>query len=222
MSSRIGFPTLFGVLVSIAAAILGTGCSSSGKPAVHFEVRSTNAITSITNLVSAGGTNSIPPQWLIPSTNAYTLGPGDQIDIELIGEGEGPESVFVGPDGRIYFNLLPGLQVWGFTLEQTRKKLADSLKTLVRDPQIAITLREVNSQRVWVMGRINTPGIYPLDTPMTVRAQTQHSVAEYSPWEGTELPCSVVHYLRGTTVSGVTHRPLNVWRRPSVDSTARC
>lgn len=168
MSSRIGLPTLLGVLVSLMAALVGTDCYSSAKQAVHFDARSTNAITSITNLVSAGGTNSISPLWLVPSTNAYTLGPGDQIDIELIGEGEGPESVFVGPDGRIYFNLLPGIQVWGLTLEQTRKKLADSLKNMVRDPQIAITLREVHSQRVWVMGRINTPGIYPLDTPMTV------------------------------------------------------
>ncbi|GEL25386.1 dihydroorotase-like protein [Pseudonocardia sulfidoxydans NBRC 16205] len=35
--------------------------------------------------------------------------------------------------------------------------------------------------------------VLDLDTPMTVRAETQHSVAEYSPWEGAELPCSVVH-----------------------------
>ena len=176
MSPRPGLPSALHWLATLAAlvttalatALFGSGCSSSGKPFVRFDARSTNAITSITNLISAGSTNTIPPEWLIPPTTPYILGPGDQIDIELIGDGEGPEAVSVGPDGRIYFNLLPGIQVWGLTLEQTRVKLAEALKSLVRDPQIAITLRDVQSQRVWVMGRINTPGIYPLSTPMTV------------------------------------------------------
>lgn len=37
--------------------------------------------------------------------------------------------------------------------------------------------------------------VVDLDATTTVRAATQHSVAEYSPWEGTELPMRVVHTL---------------------------
>jgi protein involved in polysaccharide export with SLBB domain len=35
-------------------------------------------------------------------------------------------------------------------------------------PKAALTLREVESQRVWLLGRLNTPGVYPLTTPMTL------------------------------------------------------
>lgn len=154
---------------SVLAALMFAGCETTKKaPAAHFEPRPSTSVSLLTNLVAVGGTNSLPAEWLTPSTNAFRLGPGDHLDIELIGEAEGPESVFVGPDGRIYFNLLPGIQVWGLSLEETRQKLAGSFKGIVKDPQIAITLREVHSKRVWLMGRINTPGIYPLDTPMTL------------------------------------------------------
>jgi dihydropyrimidinase len=37
--------------------------------------------------------------------------------------------------------------------------------------------------------------IVDLDAPTTVRADTQHSAAEYSPWEGREIPLTVVHTL---------------------------
>jgi len=33
---------------------------------------------------------------------------------------------------------------------------------------VSVSLREVRSSRVWVLGRLNTPGIYPLETPMTI------------------------------------------------------
>lgn len=160
---------LLAAVLLIATALLpSTGCSTNGSRfAKHFDPYSTN-LASLTNLTTVDGSNRIDPRWLVAPTNAFRLGPGDQIDIELLGEEEGPESAFVGPDGRIYYHLLPGVQVWGLTLEQTRGLLEKELQRYVRKPQIGITLREVHSQRVWVMGRINTPGIYPLDTPMTV------------------------------------------------------
>jgi dihydropyrimidinase len=37
--------------------------------------------------------------------------------------------------------------------------------------------------------------IVDLDAPTTVRADTQHSAAEYSPWEGRDIPLTVVHTL---------------------------
>ncbi|WP_308798331.1 dihydroorotase [Agromyces silvae] len=35
--------------------------------------------------------------------------------------------------------------------------------------------------------------VVDLDTPSVITAETQHSGAEFTPWEGTELPLSVVH-----------------------------
>ena len=119
-------------------------------------------------LVKTRTSGSLSPSMLKPGTDAYKLGPGDVLDIELLGSGDGPQKTFVGPDGKIYFHLLPGQQVWGQTLSQTQQLLESGLAKFVQKPQISITLREVKSRRVWVLGRVNTPGLYDLTKPMTV------------------------------------------------------
>ncbi len=113
-------------------------------------------------------TNVLDPAWLKPSTNEFCLGPGDRLDVELIGSGQAPTPALVGPDGKIYFDLLPGLEVWGLTPTQTRDLLQRELARYNKGPRVSVTLREVRSRRVWVLGRLNTPGIYPLDQPMSV------------------------------------------------------
>jgi len=98
----------------------------------------------------------------------FTLGPGDRIDIETIGKPNSQTSTFVAPDGKIYYNLLPGLDVWGLTLEQTRDLLQRELGKYITSPEVAITLREVASRHVWLLGRFNRPGIYPMSGPMSL------------------------------------------------------
>jgi protein involved in polysaccharide export with SLBB domain len=113
-------------------------------------------------------TNAIDPAWLKPSTNEFRLGPGDRLDVELISSGQTATPALVGPDGKIYFDLLPGVDVWGLTPTQARDLLQKELAHYNKNPRISVTLREVRSSRVWVLGRLNTPGIYPLEQPMTI------------------------------------------------------
>jgi protein involved in polysaccharide export with SLBB domain len=78
-------------------------------------------------------------------------------------------SVTVGPDGKIYYYMLPGLDVWGLTLPDARARLGDELKKYIREkPVVSLTLRVVASQRFWVLGRVNSPGIYTLAGPTTL------------------------------------------------------
>ena len=113
-------------------------------------------------------TNKIDSAWLKPPTSEFRLGPGDKVDVELLGNGDGPQPALVGPDGKIYFNLISGLKVWGLTLAQSRDLLQEQLSHFYKNPRVSVTLREVRSARVWVLGRLNTPGIYPMETSMTV------------------------------------------------------
>jgi protein involved in polysaccharide export with SLBB domain len=153
-----------GGLAALAWSVLVIGC---GTPARRFDSRATPA-ASVTNLVAAQATNRIDPAWLRPPEQAFTLGPGDRFDVEVLGDENGPQSVTVGPDGRVHVGLLPGQQVWGLTLAETKTRLEQELGKYVRAPKVAITLRGVESKRVWLMGRLNTPGIYTLEAPMTL------------------------------------------------------
>jgi protein involved in polysaccharide export with SLBB domain len=114
-------------------------------------------------------TNRIAPEWLLPATNLYRLGPGDVIEIELFEEQISRSSAVVGPDGKIYYSILPGTMVWGMTLTETRQTLEDGLKKYLRTaPDITVNLKFVGSKTVWVLGNVQMPGVYLLNTPRTV------------------------------------------------------
>jgi polysaccharide export outer membrane protein len=112
---------------------------------------------------------SIDAAWLKPSTAEFTLGPGDRLAIEVGGEPASRVETVVGPDGKVYYEMLPGIDVWGQTLGQARASLDVALKDYYRnDPHVNITILEVGSKRVWVLGRLGAPGLYPLNGPTTL------------------------------------------------------
>ena len=114
-------------------------------------------------------TNRFDKSLLQPSTDLFTLGPGDKIEIELLGEPASKITTVVAPDGKIYFNLLPGLDVWGLTLGQAKTQIERELAKYIKDqPQVSLVLRDVESKHIWILGHVQAPGIYPLAAPTTL------------------------------------------------------
>jgi polysaccharide biosynthesis/export protein len=106
---------------------------------------------------------------LKPPSDPYRLGPGDQIEIEAVGDAASRATVTVGPDGKVYYSLLPGVSVWGLSLSETRALLQREMARFTRaTPELVVNLRAVTSQRVWILGEILTPGVYALSTPTTL------------------------------------------------------
>ena len=140
------------------------GCSSTGK-----RTGSPGQFASLlTNAVTLAVTNQAHPELLRPSEAPFTLGPGDRVEIELLGTTNSRAMTSVGPDGKIYYYLLPGMDVWGLTLAETRNLLQKELGRYVTEPQVTLTLREVASKHVWLLGRLNHPGVYPMAAPMSL------------------------------------------------------
>lgn len=118
---------------------------------------------------SVESTNQIQPDWLKPPSDFFRLGPGDSIEIEMLGDTGARATALLGPDGKIYYSLLPGLFVWGMTLSEAKDALEKELGKQMRvKPEVTVTLRSVESKRVWLLGSVQRPGVYPLNTPLTL------------------------------------------------------
>lgn len=154
-----------------AAALLSTILFLAGCHSFSFrrtEPKQTNAVASFTP-TPVDTSAPLDPALLQRPAQEYRLGPGDQLDIEVLGDVDTRSTSVVGPDGKVYFYILPGIDVWGLTVGQARDKIADALQQYIRERQpVSVTLRAANSQRVWVLGRVNSPGVYPLSGPMTL------------------------------------------------------
>jgi len=159
-------------LWSAATVMLLVGCAYPGKHQPEFSTpkgAKPLAPSETVALSQLDLTNDFDPNWLKPSTQPFTLGPGDKLDIELLGEATSRITTVVAPDGKIYFNLLPGIDVWGLTLTQAKAEVEKGLSKYMRDqPQVSLVLREVESKHIWILGHVQAPGIYPLSTPTTL------------------------------------------------------
>lgn len=113
-------------------------------------------------------TGDVPAEYLQEPKDAFKLGPGDKLDIEILGETGSRAETFVTPDGKVYFNLLPGLDVKGLTTSELKQQMEEKLIKFYKHPQVSVNLVEVSSQRVWVLGRVNQPGIYPMKRALRV------------------------------------------------------
>jgi protein involved in polysaccharide export with SLBB domain len=166
------------LLFCCAGLLLATvvGCSSTANRAAapaQFADLSANSTTRVAaNPLNPSATlvvtNQLDPDWLRPGNAPFTLGPGDRLEIEILGTLNSRALTAVGPDGKIYYYLLPGLNVWGLTLAETRDLLQKELGKYLTEPQLTVTLREVASKHVWLLGRLNRPGVYPLAAPMSL------------------------------------------------------
>ena len=146
--------------------LLVTACQTNTKPVFTSPAPLYQEYAKTTTVVL---TNHLDPQWLQPPTTPYTLGPGDKLEIETLGETNSIETTTVGPDGKIYYGILPGLDVWGMTVPQAKQALEHGLGQYLREtPQVSLVLKGAESQRFWVLGYVSVPGVYPLAAPMTL------------------------------------------------------
>ena len=119
--------------------------------------------------ISDESRGAVDTAWLKPPSAEFTLGPGERVVIDVVGESNTRVETVVGPDGKVYYEMLSGIDVWGRTLSQAREALETALKEYYREtPHVNLTLQEVGSKHVWVLGRLGAPGLYPLNGPTTL------------------------------------------------------
>src|SRR2546423_12574866 len=127
----------FRILTGLAAVVLFVGCKHTGHGNYSeimarlnqgVEGHGLTNLNEVPRLQSVSLSNKLNSAWLSPSTNLFTLGPGDRVEIEVIGEPVSRTTTVVAPDGKIYFNLLPGVDVWGATTSQAAALLENELE----------------------------------------------------------------------------------------------
>ena len=158
------------ILLGILAVAGLLGCQSARGPRFDARLTSPATFVALTNLAIVTPTNQLNADLLKPPGDRFKLGPGDRLEIEILGEPTSRATTVVGPDGKIYFHLLAGLDVWGLSISEAKARIEQGMLNYMREkPQVSVILRRVESQRVWLLGRLATPGIYALTNgPMTL------------------------------------------------------
>ena len=105
-----------------------------------------------------------PADRTIPAAEDYRIGPGDELDITVWKNEDLTKMVTVLPDGRISFPLIGQLTAAGKTVEQLSAALRQRLSRYVPDVELSVIVAKVNSIFIYVIGRVNNPGRFELNT----------------------------------------------------------
>ena len=98
----------------------------------------------------------------------YLIQPGDELDVKFFYNPELNDLVVVRPDGRISLQLASDIQAAGLTPAQLTKSLEKNYEKELANPGITVIVRSFSSQRVYVDGEVNKPGMVALLGPLTV------------------------------------------------------
>ncbi|HTV53957.1 MAG TPA: polysaccharide biosynthesis/export family protein, partial [Terriglobia bacterium] len=123
------------------------------------------------SLVRAQLSRSSIPAVNSVSSQDYTLGSGDVIDVNLTDLPELSGSYRISGAGYV---TLPGLPApvgaEGLTTQQESQAIAAALKRdqLLRDPRVSVFVLEYHSHTVTVLGAVLKPSVYSLQRPTTL------------------------------------------------------
>jgi len=102
------------------------------------------------------------------TTEDYVIGPGDVLDISVWNNDALTRSVTVLPDGKIHYPLIGEVKAGGKTLLVLEKELKEKIGVFVPNPNLSVMAQQVNSLLIYVIGKVNSPGRYALNTNINV------------------------------------------------------
>lgn len=104
----------------------------------------------------------------IPVPVDYVLGPGDVLQVQLMGRTPGLSVLTVNRDGSINFPELGPIQVAGLSFDEARRLLQDRVAQQMIGVTASITMGELRSIRVFVLGDAERPGSYTVSSLSTI------------------------------------------------------
>jgi polysaccharide export outer membrane protein len=98
----------------------------------------------------------------------YRVQPGDVLFVSVWKEQDLQLEVLVRPDGALSFPLAGELKAEGRSVEELRAELDQRLRRYIPEAVVTISVKELNGNRIYVLGKVNRPGEFPFGRPLDV------------------------------------------------------
>jgi polysaccharide biosynthesis/export protein len=112
--------------------------------------------------------STFAPATDIPVPVDYVIGPGDTINIQLFGNENNEHFLPVNRDGTINFPEIGPINVSGLSFTDTRDLIGQRVSEQMIGVRASVTLGELRSIRVFVLGDATRPGTYTVSSLSTM------------------------------------------------------
>jgi polysaccharide export outer membrane protein len=176
--------------VFVAATLLGGGAvclASETDHAGDVNDRPVNPVTGTSGLKLSQA--ELLREFEAASVQEYTIGAGDEIDIQVPTQSDLQGHHVVGPDGRITLPLAGPMKVSGMTREAAAAAMAKAWTQFYSNVSVTVQVTKYSSNRIVVVGRVSSPGPLYFDTaPTLLEALAKSGAYSPRPADGTINP----------------------------------
>jgi polysaccharide export outer membrane protein len=103
-----------------------------------------------------------------PAAKEFQLGPEDVLEVAVWRNQDLSRVVTIRPDGMISLPLIGDVPAAGSTAAEVGDRIAKRLTEFKENPAVSVSVKEVNSYYIYVVGEVAKPGKYPLKSHATV------------------------------------------------------
>ncbi len=104
----------------------------------------------------------------IPLPSEYVVGPGDRLEVQLIGNTKSRQSLVVNRDGRIMFPELGPIVVAGLKFDAAKARIEARVSEQMIGTQAIVSMSDLRSIRIFVLGEAERPGSYTVSGLSTI------------------------------------------------------
>jgi polysaccharide export outer membrane protein len=130
--------------------------ASPSEKAVNHVNRESGASAQLLEKLS----NAVSSEYIIGAEDVLEITVWRNVDLSKIAQ--------VRPDGKISMPIIRDIMAVGKTPSQLGEELTNKLKEYVQTPVVAVSVKEVNSSNIFVLGEVAKPGRYPLKSKTTL------------------------------------------------------
>jgi protein involved in polysaccharide export with SLBB domain len=112
--------------------------------------------------------DTFAPATNIPVPAEYVVGPGDNFEVQLIGNVRGRYTLRVGRDGRLNFPEVGPIAVAGLRFEAARAAIEERVREQLVGTQVSVQMGELRSVQIFVVGDAKRPGAYTVSGLSTI------------------------------------------------------
>ena len=112
--------------------------------------------------------STFAPSNQVPINSNYTLGPGDKLEITFFGSEQKKLEKYISRNGSIIVPDLGPVYLAGLTFSQATEVFENKVKDQILGTEVSLSLTELRSITVYILGEAYKPGTYTLSSLSTV------------------------------------------------------
>lgn len=116
----------------------------------------------------ANAPSTFSPMSNTPVPASYVIGPGDELVVQLFGKENAEYRLTVGRDGSIIIPKLGPISIATMSFSEAKKYLAEQVKKQIIGVELSLTMGDLRSMRIFVMGEAHKPGAYSVSSLSTI------------------------------------------------------